>query len=124
MSSLKRHEGYLMIDHRASPGIPADVAVKLGFLPGEVAEGALFEAATLTCKHCPGAWMKNPRRIRPRAYCKKCDHYICDDCDRLAAEPGYVHRSRDEILDAAMTSASRGETFDPNAPKSPLIIVP
>jgi hypothetical protein len=68
MASLKRHEGYLMIDHRASPGLP------------EVPEGTLFEAALLTCSHCQLSMIRNPARTRERAYCTGCDHYICDRC--------------------------------------------
>lgn len=122
--SLKRHEGYLVIDHSASPGIPADVARLIGLDPAAVAEGKVLEAATLTCKHCSNVWKKNQYRIRPRAYCRKCDHYICDACDAEAARSDYVHRCKEEILDAAMTSASRGELFDPQSPKSTTIIVP
>lgn len=124
VKSFKRHEGVLMLDHTASPGIPADIAVKLGFLPEEVAEGKLFEGATITCKHCGGSWKKNPRRIRPRGYCKKCDRYVCDDCERLMSLPDYVHRCKEEILDAVMTAASRGTVFDETAPKTLSIIVP
>jgi hypothetical protein len=124
MPSLKRHEGWLMIDHRASPGIPPDVAVKLGFLPEEVEEGALFEGATITCKHCATAYTKNPRRIRPRGYCKACDHYVCDECDGLMQKADYVHRCREETLDSVMNSAHRGQVFDPSAPKAPTIYIP
>jgi hypothetical protein len=124
MPSLKRHEGYLEIDHRFSPGISDDDAVKLGYMPGELSEGTHFEAATLSCKHCGSAWYKNPRRVRPRGYCRKCDHYICDTCETESLHADYVHRSREEILDAAMTSASRGQSFDPMVPKSPTIVVP
>lgn len=124
VKSFKRHEGWLLIDHRASPGIPADVAVKLGFLPSEVAEGKLFETATLSCKHCGGAWRKNPRRIRPRGYCKRCDHYVCDGCADAMAHPDYVHRCKEEILDAVMTSVAHGKVFDETAPKGATIIVP
>lgn len=113
-----------MIDHRASPGIPPDVAVKLGFLPEEVEEGAIFECATITCKHCAQSWNKNPRRIRARGWCKQCDRYICDSCEAEAAKADYVHRCKDEILDAAMTSASRGNVFDLSSPKPTKIIVP
>jgi hypothetical protein len=91
MKSLKRHEGYLMIDHRASPGIPADVARKIGFRPEDVAEGALLETATLTCSHCGNAYRKNRYRVRPREYCKPCDHYICDGCYGKTQHPDYVH---------------------------------
>lgn len=55
-----------MIDHRASPGT------------AEVGEGQLFEAATITCSHCQAVVIISPTRTRPRGYCAKCDHYICD----------------------------------------------
>lgn len=105
MISLKRHEGVLLIDHRASPGIPADIARRLGYDPKTVAEGALLETATLSCKHCGGAWMKNRFRIRPREYCRKCDHYLCDGCAREASLPGYVHRCKEQKLDAVLASS-------------------
>ena len=113
-----------MIDHRASPGIPADIALKMGLDPKTVAEGKLFESATLSCKHCGGAWQKNLHRIRPREYCKECDHYICDDCGWKKAQPGYVHRSKEEILDNVLASGQRGEVFDLSTPKAPTIIIP
>lgn len=68
MASLRRHEGYLLIDHRASPGLP------------EVPEGTVFEAAVLSCSHCQRSLIRNPARTRERAYCHGCDHYICDGC--------------------------------------------
>ncbi len=80
-----------MIDHRASPGIPADIARKIGFRPEDVAEGKLFETATNTCSHCGNAYQMNRYRIRPREYCKRCDHYICDGCYGLSQQPDYVH---------------------------------
>ena len=49
---MKQREGYLMVDHRASPGIPEDVARQIGMDPAQVKEGKLLEAATLTCSHC------------------------------------------------------------------------
>jgi hypothetical protein len=105
MSSLKRHEGWLLLDHRASPGIPADIARKIGLPPEAVAGGKLFESATLSCKHCGGAWSKNPYRIRRREYCRPCDHYICDDCGREAAQPGYVHQCKEQKLDAVLAQS-------------------
>lgn len=66
--SKRRHEGYLMIDHRASPGLPA---------PG-MGEGQLYETATITCVHCQTVVILSPTRTRARGYCQKCDHYVCD----------------------------------------------
>ena len=85
MSSLRRHEGYLLIDHRVSPGVPA------GPDPALVGAGRLFESATITCSHCQAVVILNPDRSRPRHYCAKCDHYVCDKpecvlvCDPMQA---------------------------------------
>lgn len=102
MSSLKRHEGYLLVDHSASPGLPEDVARMMGYDPALCREGKVFEAATLTCKHCGNAWNKNPFRTRAREYCRLCDHYICDGCHELRSRPDYVHTTRDKLRDDAL----------------------
>ena len=101
LKTLKRHEGWLLIDHSASPGIPADIAVKLGMDPKTVAAGAVFESATITCNHCGNAYRKNPLRLRPRGYCKVCDHYLCDRCEGLKGKPNYIHRTKYELANAA-----------------------
>jgi hypothetical protein len=99
MKSLRRFEGELLIDHRASPGIPEDAARAAGLPPQYVCEGAVYETATLSCAHCAGVYRKNPYRIRPREFCGKCNRYICDFCGREAAKPDYVHRSFQELAD-------------------------
>lgn len=104
---MKTREGYLMIDHRASPGIPEDIAVQLGMDPKLVAGGKLLEVGTLTCAHCKGVLRKNPFRIRERFFCAKCGgHYICDGCAAEASLPTYSHRSFDKIADMAMKLAT------------------
>jgi hypothetical protein len=113
IKSLKRHEGWLLIDHSASPGIPSDIARKIGLNPKEVAEGKRLESATLTCNHCGNAYKKNPLRHRPREYCKVCDHYICDKCGFVRSLPDYVHRTKEALFAAAVESAHRGENFSP-----------
>jgi hypothetical protein len=98
MSSLKRHFGWLMLDHSASPGIPPDVARKMG-LPAElVGEGKVAEMHTLSCCHCGSHVMLNPKRTRARGYCRSCDHYICDGCDYLRSLPDYSHHRREESV--------------------------
>lgn len=87
MSSLKRFEGELTVDNRAGGGIPG------AGLP------RFAEVSTLTCSHCAAAYIKNPDRIRPREFCRKCDRYICDVCGAAAAKPDYVHRSFAELTD-------------------------
>lgn len=78
MSSKRRHEGYLMIDHRNSPGMSDADLVATGMPLG--AGRGLHECAVYTCNHCEMGVMKNPTRTRGREWCKTCDHYICDRC--------------------------------------------
>lgn len=93
-------EGYLIIDHRCSPGIPEAIARGMGLPPAGVREGAVFEAATKRCRHCGGVVVLNPERKRLRASCAKCaGEFICDACATAAAQPGYTHRSFDQIAD-------------------------
>jgi hypothetical protein len=102
VSSQKRREGYLMVDHRFSPGLPEDVARQSGYDPKFCGEGKLFEVATLTCSHCKISYVKNPFRTRDRSYCQKCDHYICDFCDALRHQPEYVHFQYEKFVDLVL----------------------
>jgi hypothetical protein len=97
--SKETHSGELMIDHRASPGIPAAKAESMGFDPRAVREGAVTRLRTLGCCHCGGVWVENPWRTRPRNDCFKCDRYVCDSCAIAMREPDYVHRSFQELAD-------------------------
>jgi hypothetical protein len=93
-------EGELVIDHRASPGVPAAMARACGLPPAQLGEGGLFEVATLYCHHCGSVQLKNPDRTRPRYSCWECGiKYVCDLCAAEAVKPGYVHRSLEQISD-------------------------
>jgi len=108
MASLHKHDGYLMIDHRASPGIPADIAQTVGLDPKQCGEGKLLEMATLSCSHCRCCVIPNPLRTRERAYCQKCDHYICDLCAAVASTAGYSHLPFDKLVDITFSNAEKG----------------
>ena len=104
-----QREGYLLIDHRASPGIPAEDALRIGFVPDLVAEGRLLEAATMTCAHCKTVVMKNPLRTRERVSCMKCGgKYICDGCGFEAWLPGYDHTPFEKKVDVAKDAEAKG----------------
>lgn len=75
--SKRRKEGYLLIDHRYSEGVP-DAISKQGNCPSTPA-GYTLESATITCCHCNRVVILNPNRTRERGYCAKCDHYVCDN---------------------------------------------
>lgn len=102
-------EGYLLIDHRASPGISEDVALQLGMDPKQCGEGKMLEAATLTCSHCKSTLMKNPYRIRERNFCIKCSgHYICDGCHAEAQLPNYSHLPFEKFADITRSLGEKG----------------
>lgn len=82
MKSERSREGYLLVDHRASPGFTPDQARAIGIDadPHLVGPGKTFEAPTITCSHCFSSFVINPDRKRERARCWQCFHYICDQC--------------------------------------------
>lgn len=87
MRTLGSHAGFLEIDHTHSPGLsPADVA----HVPSTIAVGAgqRLERDVKQCSHCQRAVVLNPGRVRDRAVCPKCYHYICDSCDTLRVATG------------------------------------
>lgn len=96
---MTQPKGYLFVDHRASPGLDEESAIKLGYHPDQVKEGQVFEADTLRCNHCGTQFIMNPLRTRPREHCFKCNQYICDGCAGAARQPDYVHRCLDQQID-------------------------
>jgi len=114
MNSKKNHEGYLLIDNRAGPGVSADFIRSCGkdpdLIPG-VGEGQIFESATITCSHCQKVLFKNLKRTRERGYCAKCDHYICDDCNAkkfLTGECDLARKRHDEAQERAFLIEQQG----------------
>ena len=80
MRTKRSHEGYLLIDHRDSPGVPAHMVAAAKAAGKPVIDGGhgLYETGVLTCAHCQTVVLVNPLRARERGWCQKCDHYICD----------------------------------------------
>jgi len=77
---LTDHSGYLIIDHTNSPGIKeSEIPDKLRLSTIVTPEGKVNERDVQFCSHCGTAVIINPLRTRPRSYCAKCDHYICDN---------------------------------------------
>ncbi len=118
MLRQNRDGGYLMIDHRFSPGIPEDIAQKIRMPAPLVGEGKLLEAASLTCAHCKTAVMKNPLRVRERENCPKCGfHYICDFCAAEARLPGYSHLPYDAKVEVQVARIAKGLVQQGSPPK-------
>lgn len=97
--------GYLLIDHRASPGLPEDIARASGYDPRQVGEGKMLETKTFTCSHCKCSVVPNPFRTRDRATCFKCgNHYICDICHFETTLPDYSHTPFDKKAELVLSS--------------------
>lgn len=105
--------GYLLVDHRASPGLPEDIARQAGYDPKLCREGKLYEADTIFCKCCRSHVIKNPFRTRERSRCWICDCYRCDVCDFKASQPDYVHRSLDEVIEQNFKAELTGQGSPP-----------
>lgn len=95
MTSINRTDGYLLVDHRGSPGVPDSMVTRVGLPPG--AGHGVFEAATMHCKHCSAVVVKNPLRARPREFCRTCNSYVCDGCAASMAAADYVHRTFEDL---------------------------
>lgn len=97
----KSREGYLLFDHRASPGLPAAAVERTG-LAAHFGEGRQLELATLTCNHCKIPKIMNPLRTRERGHCPKCDRHLCDGCAGAFRANG-VCRPWDLVVDDVLS---------------------
>ena len=73
--------GYIMIDHRNSPGIPPELQhawAKAGKIAPDAPKNKLVEGDTCVCCHCGRVVILNPYRTRPRNSVVTCNHYVCD----------------------------------------------
>jgi len=70
----RSREGYLLVDHTASPGVAKSLE---GLSTGE---GTKVELPTIKCSHCPNVYVFNPWRTRERGRCYKCMKHLCDEC--------------------------------------------
>lgn len=117
MTLFAKREGYLLVDHSASPGLSEMEALRAGYDPALCKEGKTYESATLTCSHCAVVVVKNPLRIRERTFCAKCGHhYICDICAAAMHKPDYDHTPFDKYVDTLRTQDSRGTATSMGSP--------
>jgi hypothetical protein len=103
----KSREGYLLIDNSHAPPMSVEEACATGKPVIGAGVRGVFETAFITCSHCQGTVILNPDRTRERAWCYKCDHYICDACAvQMAA--GRDCTPMRKILNDAYESANKG----------------
>ena len=99
MFNRRSLEGYLMIDHRESPGLDHPT------MP--IGKETFFESATINCSHCERMVVLNPQRTRERAYCPKCDAYLCDACGAERVRTG-VCKPFKQVIDEFIDAAAKG----------------
>ena len=78
--------GYLLVDDR-------------------MATGRVLESDTYTCSHCHSVVVLNAARTRERAWCRSCDHVVCDGCGLLASTRLCVPMNK--LLEDGQTAAYR-----------------
>lgn len=110
-------ECYLEVD--AGAGVPAEILIGLG-LPPELGRGH-HELKIFTCSHCQNPILVNPWRTRERAWCRKCDHYICDGCGAELHRTGLCKPFRFIVHEIA-EAADKG--LSPRSVDIPTILIP
>lgn len=106
MRNERSKEGYLLIDHSASPGI-SDAMTNLAGLPMGVGRGKV-EVPTFTCSHCTRVVVINAARTRDRGYCPKCDHHVCDQCNIIRVASGKC-KTYQQYIDETQENAIKSE---------------
>jgi hypothetical protein len=104
MLTQRNKEGLFTLDHSQTIGLTEEQTHNAGLPPG--AGRGLFEAPTYTCSHCQAVVVMNPKRNRERAYCRGCDHLICDACGVLKAA-GARCRTFAQLVDDLQEQAER-----------------
>lgn len=118
VSTKSNHENYLFID--AGAGIPAEMLVAVGLDP-RLGRGQ-HELKTFTCNHCATQLIVNPWRTRERAWCKSCDHYVCDRCKEAQVAAGGACRPFRALADEVAEAFDKGK--DLSTVDVPLILLP
>jgi len=104
LRTKRANEGYVLIDHRDSPGLSEADRLAAGLSPlMPIGKGQQLQAPTFTCSHCDRIVIMNPLRNRARGYCRKCDHDICDRCDTNYALTGECHCREKRIAEYLKT---------------------
>lgn len=92
--SKRSLEGYLLMDHRAGDPMPG--------------QPRFAELPVVTCSHCQAQVVLNPLRTRDRAYCPKCDHYICDVCEGARVASGGACKTFKQLADEVSEAGATG----------------
>ncbi len=99
-----RQQGWMQVDN-GGPCLTEAQARALN-LPLDYARRSVVEVDLMHCRHCGGAVIKNPDRVRARGHCVKCDWFVCDPCAFAMSCPDYVHETFMQKADKLKTARS------------------
>lgn len=100
MKSQRAQEGWLYFENRHAPAPDNS---------HPVFSGAVVECPTYTCSHCNRVVIMNPDRVRERAFCGKCSHRICDQCEAVRVASGGECKPFVQLLDEAEDRILKGQ---------------
>jgi len=113
VTKIGAHNGYLIIDHSNSPGIPDSMAPWVKAMGGIPVPGSTtLEMDTWKCAHCDAIVVKNPDRQRPREVCRKCMKVVCDN-HTLWCQP--FEKIAEAILDGKLHTVADSPLILPGA---------
>jgi hypothetical protein len=103
----RKDEGWLMIDHRESPGVTDNEMIGFNpdFWPG--AGKGLTECPICICGHCQRTMIIKPDRTREFPYCRSCDDDICEACAWTMQTTG-EHKSFKQHCDETIAAVTHG----------------
>jgi hypothetical protein len=106
MPSKRNPDGYLEINNNgAEPPSPL-LGIKEETIGGGVQH---LETSFFMCSHCQRQVVVNPQPFRKAepAYCPKCDHYICQQCNLVRVASGGVCKPFKQTIDELLTKAAK-----------------
>lgn len=91
--SLKSQEGVIIVENRDIGAMPFNNSQMTQEIP------------TYTCSHCHRVVVLHPTRQRERAFCGKCNHKICDQCETVRVALGGECRTMNQIIEETQENA-------------------
>lgn len=82
----------------------------------------MLERDVKQCSHCQRQVVLHPGRVRDRAVCPKCYHYICDQCEAIRVKSGACVPMT-AIMDAAAEVVTRLVGSGDPVPADPLVLL-
>lgn len=107
MKTQRGKAGWLMLDHRESPGLSEAEIRRKGMGLKEGAGRGLHETNVLHCAHCTKGMVVHPLFMIDLPFCALCDAHICDQCKTAQVVSGR-HLPFSKVADLFQEAALKG----------------